>query len=148
MCGGVEAKDKNRAYEPVRVYFPNPMAALPVVLEDGTDLGWVRWGRRKEQPGWGPQGGWAKYETIERGGWEKYHPQRAIALVSRFMEKDAERVSHWFDMNDGYGLECLVIGEAQERRVYVVTRAPPAAYEWLHDRWPAVTPVPGNDREM
>lgn len=101
MCGGVEAKDKNRAHEPVRVYFPNPKAAFPVILEDGTDLGWVRWGRRKEQFGPSPQGGWAKLETIERGGWDKYHPQRAFGLVSRFMEKDAERVSHWFDINDG-----------------------------------------------
>ncbi len=56
MCGGVEAKDKNRAYELVRVYFPNPKAAFPVILEDGTDLGWVRWGRRKEQPGVGLKG--------------------------------------------------------------------------------------------
>lgn len=108
MCGGVEAKDKNRAYEPVRVYFPNPKAAFPVILEDGIDLGWVRWGRRKQQPSLGPLGDWAKLETIERGGWDKYHPQRAFGLVRRFMENDDERVSHWFDLNDGYGLDCLV----------------------------------------
>lgn len=142
MCGGVEAKDKNRAYEPVRVYFPNPKAAFPVILEDGTDLGWVHWGRRKEQLGTGPQGGWAKLETVERGGWEKYHPQRAVGLVNRFMEKDAERVSHWFDLEDGYGLDCLVIGDAEDRRVYVVTSAPPAEYEWVHDRWPKVAQLP------
>ncbi len=142
MCGGVEAKDKNRAYEPVRVYFPNPRAAFPVLLEDGTDLGWVAWGRRKEQPGSGPQGGWAKLETIVRGGWEKYHPQRGVGLVTRYMEKDAERVSHWFDMNEGHGLDCLVIGEPDNRRVYVVTTSPPPEYAWVHDRWPMITTLP------
>ena len=147
MCGGVEAKDKNRAYVPVRVYFPNPKAAFPVMLEDGTELGWVAWGRRKEQPGNGPQGGWAKRETIERGGWDKYHPQRALGLVSGYMEKDAERVSHWFEMTQGYRLECLVIGEAEERRVYVVTTTPPPAYEWVHDRWPMIAELPAEPEE-
>jgi hypothetical protein len=142
MCGGVEAKDKNRAYEAVKVYFPNPKAAFPVMLEDGTDLGWVPWGRRKEQAGDGPPGGWAKRETIDRGGWDKYHPQRALGLISRYMEKDAQRVSHWFDMNDAYALECLVIGEADQRRVYVVTAAPPAEYAGIHDRWPVLRPLP------
>lgn len=142
MCGGVEARDKNRAYQAVKVYFPNPKAAFPVVLEDGTDLGWVPWGRRREQPGKGPQGGWAKLETVERGGWEKYHPQRALGLISRYMEKDAERVSHWFDMNEGYALECLVIGEGEDRRVYVVTTSPPEEYAWIHDRWPMVSALP------
>ncbi|MDB6446370.1 hypothetical protein PII47_23530 [Pseudomonas sp. 21TX0197] len=142
MCGGVEAADKNRAYERVKVYFPNPKAALPVVLEDGTDLGWVRWGRRREEKGTGPSGGWAKLETVERGGWEKYHPQRALGLVQRYMEKDGERVSHWFDMNEGFGLECLVLGEDENRRVYVVTTSPPADYAWIHDRWPMIGRLP------
>jgi hypothetical protein len=142
MCGGVEAKDKNRAYEAVKVYFPNPKAAFPVMLEDGTDLGWVPWGRRKVQAGDGPPGGWAKRETIDRGGWDKYRPQRALGLISRYMEKDAQRVSHWFDMNDAYALECLVIGEADQRRVYVVTAAPPAEYAGIHDRWPVLRPLP------
>jgi hypothetical protein len=139
MCGGVEARDKDRAYQAVKVYFPNPKAVFSVILDDGTDLGWVPWGRRKEQAGSGPQGGWAKLETVERGGWEKYHPQGALGLISRYMEKDAERDSHWFDMAEGYALECLVIGESEVRRVYVVTTTPPEEFAWIHDRWPMVT---------
>ena len=124
MRDGVEAKDKMRDYEPLRIYFPNPQAAFPVALDDGTDLGWARWGQRQEQPGSGPQRGWTKLETIERGGWRKYQPQSGLALVSRFMEKDANPTSHWFDLADGQGLECLVIGEPDDRRACIVTTPP------------------------
>ncbi|MCS4285768.1 hypothetical protein M2396_004072 [Pseudomonas sp. BIGb0278] len=55
-----------------------------------------------------------KFESIERGGWDKYQRQRAFGLVSRFMKKDTEGASHWFDMDDGYGLDCLVLGDAED----------------------------------
>jgi hypothetical protein len=143
MCGGIEAKDKNRAYEPVRVYFPNPKAAFPVMLEDGTDLGWLPWGRRKEQGGSGPQGGWARRESLENGTWEKHRPQRAFGLISRYMEKDAERVSHWFDVEDGEALECVVTGEPGDQRVYVVTSPSPPQFSAIHERWPRIAQIPG-----
>lgn len=59
-------------------------------------------------------------------------------MIDRYMEKDADRKSHWFDMQPGYGLDCLVLGEGEDRRVYVVTSTPPEAYAWIHDRWPMV----------
>lgn len=142
MCGGIEAKDKNRAYEPVRVYFPNPKAAFPVMLEDGTDLGWLPWGRRREQRGGGPQGGWARRESVENGSWEKYRPLRAFGLISRYMEKDADRVSHWFDVEDGQALDCVVIGEPGDQRVYVVTSSSPPQFSAIHDRWPLIAQIP------
>jgi len=55
------------------------------------------------------------------------------------MEKDAERVSHWFNVDNGCALECLVIGKDDERRVYVVTTTPPQEFAWVHDRWPLIT---------
>ncbi len=30
--------------------FPNSKAAIPVLLEDGGQLDWIHWGRRKEEP--------------------------------------------------------------------------------------------------
>ncbi|NKQ09846.1 hypothetical protein DQ405_004385 [Pseudomonas sp. SST3] len=64
------------------------------------------------------------------------------------MEKEGRpgeknRTSHWFDVPAGYALECLVIGEGEQRRVYVVTTTPPAEYEWIHDRWPLLTVLSG-----
>ena len=62
-------------------------------------------------------------------------------MVLRLMEKDGHqgdksRQSHWFGVSEGYALECLVIGEGEHRRVYIVTTYPPAEYAWVHDRWP------------
>lgn len=84
MCGGVEARDAEKSY---KVYFPSPKTAIPVLGAGGEELGWVRWGRRKGEPGASPQGGWAKLETVERGGWEKYKPKRVMGLVQRYMGK-------------------------------------------------------------
>jgi putative SOS response-associated peptidase YedK len=139
MCGGVEARDAEKIW---KVYFPNPKAAIPVLDLFTGEVAWVPWGRRKEQPGTGPQGGWARLESVEEGKWAKYQPQRALGLVQRFMEKDADRKSHWFDMQPGHALECLLLGEGGQRRVYVVTSSPPEQYAWIHDRWPLSAPLP------
>jgi hypothetical protein len=130
MCGGVEAREADKIW---KIYFPNPKAALPVLLEDSGQLDWIKWGRRKEQPGHEPQGGWAKLSTVQAGG-----------MVQRFMEKEGQpgeknRPSHWFDVPEGYALECLVIGEGELRRGYVVTIEAPTEYAWIHDRWPLLT---------
>jgi len=139
MCGGIEARDAQKSY---KVYFPSPKAAIPVLSKDGIDLGWVRWGRRKGEPGGTPQGGWAKLDTVDRGGWDKYHPQHVLGLVERYMEKDSERTSHWFDVGQGFALECLLVGEGDDQRVYVVTTSPPPEYAWIHDRWPLLAAIP------
>ncbi|MDA0426038.1 hypothetical protein NPN27_12200 [Stutzerimonas stutzeri] len=141
MCGGVEAREADKVW---KIYFPNPKAAIPVLLEESGQLDWIHWGRRKEEPGNGPKGGWARLSTVQSGGWEKYRPRRGYGMVQRYMEKEGRpgeknRTSHWFDVPEGFALECLVIGEGEQRRVYVVTTAPPAEYEWIHDRWPLLT---------
>lgn len=138
MCGGVEAREADKVW---RIYFPNPKAAIPVQMEGSVQLDWIHWGRRKEEPGSSPQGGWARLSTVEAGGWDRYKPRRGFGMVERFMEKegrlgDKNRPSHWFDVPQGYALECLIIGEGEQRRVYVVTTDPPEEYAWIHDRWP------------
>ncbi len=51
MCGGVEISGRyTRTGEQLKIYFPNPKAALPVLGGDG-DVVWVPWGRRREQAG-------------------------------------------------------------------------------------------------
>jgi hypothetical protein len=143
MCGGVEAREADKVW---KIYFPNPKAALPVMFPDGGQIDWIHWGRRREEIGGSPRGGWAKLESIHTGVWKKHHPQRALAMVQRLMEKeghvgDKHRPSHWFNVPEGYALECLVIGEEDQRRVYVVTTEPPEEYAWVHDRWPRVVPI-------
>jgi hypothetical protein len=112
-----------------------------VPLEGSGQLDWIQRGRRKEEPGEGPPGGWARISTVQTGGWAKYRPLRGLAMVHRFMQKgghpgDKNRQSHWFDVPEGYALGCLVLGEGAQRRVYIVTTDAPAEYAWINDRWP------------
>lgn len=47
MCGGVEVAGRyTQTGQQLRIYFPNPRAALPVRQADGA-VAWVPWGRRQ-----------------------------------------------------------------------------------------------------
>lgn len=136
MCGG--AKYIDSAGKEWKVYFPNPKAALPIVRPDG-DV-WMKWGTRKEEPSNGfVQGGWARLQSVEEGKWDKYQPERVKLATIAFMEKDPERVSHWFDVPPGKAMEGLIAHINEEARLYVITEPMPAEYAWLHDRWPHLT---------
>ncbi len=103
--------------------------------KDG-ELVLVAWGRRKQQHGSLPQGGWARQESIDKGIWQKWSPTPVKIIVDRFMEKDKERVSHWFELKEGEWIQGLVAHKDDEARVYVVTIEPePGA---IHDRWPKI----------
>ena len=86
MCGGVRYTIKKQT---VRVYFPNPQAQLPILMKDG-NISLLPWGRRKEQEGNLPLGGWARLDSINAGKWEYVHPIPVKIAVDAFMEK-----SHW-----------------------------------------------------
>lgn len=132
MCGGVQY---NHEGEVKKIYFPNPYAQLPVMKKDG-ELVLVAWGRRKQQHGSLPKGGWARQESIDKGIWQKWSPTPVKIIVDRFMEKDKERVSHWFELKQGEWIQGLVAHKDDETRVYVVTIEPePGA---IHDRWPKI----------
>ncbi|MNJ42551.1 hypothetical protein D3C77_375230 [compost metagenome] len=142
MCGGVEISGRyTQTGEQLKIYFPNPRAALPVLGSESQEVIWVPWGRRREQSGKGPAGGWARQSSIEEGRWEKYRPTRVRIPAERFMEKDEGRVSHWFDLEAGQTIEGLVIGDGDQQRVYVITTEAPPDQAWVHDRWPSLTKV-------
>ncbi len=68
MCGGVKFKHDGKI---LTVYFPSPKAVLPVALKQGGhEL--VMWGRRKEEPGKLPAGGWARLDSIKASGTDSY----------------------------------------------------------------------------
>lgn len=142
MCGGVEISGQfTRTGEQLKIYFPNPKAALPVLSSDCEDVVWVPWGRRREQAGKGPAGDWARLSSIEEGRWKKYGPTRVRIPAERFMEKDEQKVSHWFDLEPDQSIEGLVIGEGDQQRIYVITTEAPTGKEWVHDRWPLILPA-------
>ena len=90
MCGGAKYKHEG---EIVTTYFPNPKAVLPAILKAGGHELLV-WGRREEQPGALPPGGWARLDSVKSGKWERYHPVPVRLDIESFMEKDNAGKSH------------------------------------------------------
>lgn len=138
MCSGVRYTESSG--KEWKVYFPNPKAALPVAKSDGT-VEWIKWGRRREEQAPFVQGGWARSDSIELGKWERYSPVFVKLAVHGFMEKDAEKVSHWIDVPKGHGIEALIVESDEEQRIYVITQDTPPDYAWVHDRWPKISGV-------
>ena len=139
MCGGVKYTDKqNKTWT---VYFPSPKAALPVLKKDG-EIEWITWGKRKEEnvPAF-PSGGWARLDSIKEGKWQCYQPRPVLLPIQSFMEKDAEKVSHWFDMKAGEVVQGLLTVHDGAARVYVVTTDTPPEFGYIHDRWPRIIQI-------
>ena len=137
MCGGVIYTLNNKKE---RIFFPNPYARLPVRMRDGSEQLLI-WGRRKEQPGQLPQGGWARLDSIRQGKWQRFNPVAVKIVVEQFMEKDQQKQSHWFSLEPGQFIQGLVARLADEQRVYVVTTQFEKSSETdilIHERWPRV----------
>lgn len=133
MCGGVVyVMDGGER----RCYFPNPQAKLPVLLRSG-QASLITWGRRRDEAGELPAGGWARLESIRAGNWDRWQPRPVRLRLSGFMEKDIAGSSHWFTLTPGQWVQGLLARNAGEQRVYVVTIHPemPGA---IHPRWPRI----------
>ena len=119
-----------------RVYFHNPIATLPIITK-ANKLILMPWGRRRQQKGSLPLGGWARLEGIYKGQWDQWQPQPVKIPVKSFMEKSHDGSNHWFDLIKGQCLQGLVAHNNHERRVYVVTIEPEQENAWYY-RWPRI----------
>lgn len=133
MCGGVYYSYNN---QDIRVYFPNPKATLPVITKD-KKIELLPWGRRREQQGNLPMGGWARLDSIYAGRWDKWFPIPVKLPIKQFMEKDIQGNSHWFDITKGQFIQGLIARDKYEQRIYVVTITPELENA-VHDRWPRI----------
>lgn len=48
-------------------------------------------GQIQEQPGYGPEGGWAKLSSVDAGIWAKYYPERVLWHGSTLYGKRSAR---------------------------------------------------------
>ncbi len=133
MCLGVDY-----CYQDVslRMYFSNSKATLPVRTRSG-ECNLLPWGRRKAQQGMLPFGCCARLDSIYAGRWDKWFPVPVKLGVQRFMERDMEGHTHWFDLPKGKWIQGLVAREGYERRVYVVV-VDPQRPDALYERWPRI----------
>ncbi len=133
MCGGVYFSFNE---EELRIYFPNPKAVLPVLRKDGSVV-LLPWGRRKEQAGLLPLGGWARLDSIHAGRWDRRFPVPVKLPIKSFMESDIEGSTRWYDLTKGKFIQGLSAREGNEQRVYVVTIEPERSNA-EHERWPRI----------
>ena len=119
-----------------RMYFHNPLATLPIITKTNNVI-LMPWGRRRQQEGNLPLGGWARLETIYKKRWDRWQPQPVKIPVKSFMEKSHDGSNHWFDLIKGQCLQGLVASYKYERRVYVVTIEPEQENAWYY-RWPRI----------
>ena len=123
--------------QPIRVLFPYPEARLPVLRKDGsTDL--VAWGRRRDQAGQLPQGGWARLDSVKAGRWDRWFPKSVKIPAFAFMEKGPDGCNEWYDLPKHKLLHGLLAHEpGAELRVYLITIDVPRETS-AHGRWPHV----------
>jgi hypothetical protein len=133
MCDGIYYTANG---QDIRVYFPNPKAQLPVRTR-ARGIRLLAWGRRHEQAGQLPLGGWARLDSIYAGRWDRWFPVPVKIPARSFMERDIEGHSRWYDLTHGQWIQGLVARDRYERRVYVVTIEPELA-EAIHVRWPRI----------
>lgn len=118
------------------VYFAQPNAMLPVRLQNGQQQ-LIPWGRRLNEPGELPLGGWANLQSIYHGKWDIYIPKPIRLPIIKFMEKDLEDHVHWYDVTPGQWIQGLLAKEGNECRVYIVTIIP-ELHSAHHERWPRI----------
>ena len=132
MCGGVIFQFQGKL---IKTYFPNPHSELPVLqADDSVEL--FAWGRRKQQAGNLPLGGWARQESLAQGRWDQWFPKPVPVMINEFMEKDERRNSHWFSITSGKYIQGIIARYNAETRLYIVTIQPPA--DAIHHRWPLI----------
>ncbi len=141
MCDAVEYSREGRH---LQVFFTSPWARLPVLPRQGRVVR-LTWGRRRDEPGTLPRGGWAGLDDIQAGRWDAWQPRPVRLAVRRFRVRDIHDSPHWHPVTAGQWLQGLLACHEDEQRVYVVTltpRMPDAIYE----RWPRLVTRPDSSR--
>lgn len=122
-------------HQPYEIRFKDPKAKLPLRLRDGS-IGLHVWGRRQNEAGNLPLGGWASLNDIRQKGWDKYFPKPVKLDLQGFMEYDFENNPHWFRLTKGQYVQGLLARYDQESRVYIVTIA--VTTDNIFHRWPRI----------
>jgi hypothetical protein len=121
------------------VNFSQSNAMLPVKLKTG-ECKLVKWGRREKENSEMPLGGWARLSSIKNeknNRWNLYFPKPVQIPIDKFMEKDFEGKTCWYEITKGKCVQGLLAQYENEYRIYIVT----VEVEDLmncHSRWPNI----------
>jgi putative SOS response-associated peptidase YedK len=137
MCAGIFFKDDQNPELTYKIYFPIPYAKIPIISKNGVKET-LFWGRRNKDEFSDtnlPVTGWAKIESIKKGWWHKFNPEKVYIPALKFMEKDNAKKSHWFDVEDGKFIVGLKVTSADISVCYIVTIPTPKEFIHIHNRW-------------
>lgn len=121
------------------VSFNQANAMLPVKLKNG-ECKLVPWGRRENENSEMPLGGWARLSLIKNEKekqWHLYFPKPVKIVTEKFMEKNFEGKSCWYEITKGKCIQGLLAQHQNEYRVYIVTIDPEDLMN-CHYRWPNI----------
>lgn len=114
--------------------FARRHSKLPVLDARG-ELRFFPWGRHREESGQLPLGGWVWRDRITAGLWDPFYPHFVTIPAVKFMERDFEDRSYWFDIVPGQCIEGVMASFNTERRVYIATLLP-ERFDTVFGRWP------------
>lgn len=121
----------------IKTYFPNPASRIPFQSEN-KENDFAIWGRRNQNEyseTYFPVTGWAKFESLKKGYWNKYTPKKVLIPATGYMEKDNEKISHWFSLDKNQRLCGLLLSHHNFNFIYIVTIASPDEFKHIHHRW-------------
>ena len=120
------------------IYYSQANAKLPLQLKNG-EIKLVTWGRRENENSELPLGGWARLVNIksENNKWNMYLPRAVRIPINKFMEKNFEGKSCWYEVTKGKCVQGLLAQIDNEYRLYIVTIDPEDLMN-CHYRWPNI----------
>lgn len=123
------------------VYFTQQKAVLPVKMKNG-ECKLITWGRRENENSEMPLGGWARLSSIKNEKrWNLYLPKPVQIPADKFMEKDFEGKTCWYEITKGKCIQGLLAQHDNEYRLYIVTIDPEDLTN-CHYRWPHIVSKP------
>lgn len=119
------------------VAFRRQGAKLPVLNRRLNHIDFLPWGRRPNEGGQLPIGGWARRAAIHAGAWDAWRPKPVRLMICGFQASDVLDRPQWFEVTRGQFVQGLLGCAGNEQRLYVVTLD--SAPEDSHfPRWPRV----------
>lgn len=117
-------------------HFTDINARVPIKTEANLQH-FLTWGRRLNEKGQLPLGGWISQALKQKKLFNQYFPKYVKIMASKFMDADVEGRCRWFDVTDGHYLQGVVLREKEERRVYIMTITPEKS-DTHFIRWPLI----------
>ena len=107
--------------KPKRSYFINPKATVPLTEKNSNLIKEMPWGRRPQQSGQLPMGGWVEYEHLSKGRYDRFFPRTVKLNVFAYLTHACDGRELWVDVLEAQWVQAVILREGQEQRAYVIT---------------------------